>query len=335
VTVTSKNPGGVEKTYDLWLEPGHAGPAPDTTFLDPLVDEAWHSLRAKIRNIKFNAAIFGAELGKTTNMMISTAKQVGAAYRDMRKGKVKKALSRLVSGDLSKVPRKVGSRDAANRYLEGYFGWRLLAKDIQDAAEYAASKMFTEPMFRFRRVKKLKTFVVEQEVTAMNPFSGLPGYELIMKRKTTYSYTVRTGCTVGKATSSLDGLGFDSPLLVAWEIVPFSFLIDWCINISAFLESAGALAHVNVIDAWATITRVIETDVSFELRPHPLGTFGFSASVAHHNRLERGELHYVERNFSRSRVVNIPLPLPVTDPDPYRLGRVIAVLALIKQRSRG
>ena len=46
--------------------------------------------------------------------------------------------------------------------------------------------------------------------------------------------------------------GIANPLLVAWEMVPFSFAVDWFLDIGGYLESLGALNGLEIDDYWHT-----------------------------------------------------------------------------------
>lgn len=42
--------------------------------------------------------------------------------------------------------------------------------------------------------------------------------------------------------------GISNPALVAWELVPYSFCVDWVFNIGGYLEHLGALSGLELID---------------------------------------------------------------------------------------
>lgn len=49
-------------------------------------------------------------------------------------------------------------------------------------------------------------------------------------------------------SASLRAWGFNNPQLVLWELVPFSFVVDWLLPIGQWLESINALAGVSFVD---------------------------------------------------------------------------------------
>jgi hypothetical protein len=53
--------------------------------------------------------------------------------------------------------------------------------------------------------------------------------------------------------SLLSNLGLINPLSVAWEVVPFSFVIDWFIPVNKWLNSLTADAGLELLDLSETI----------------------------------------------------------------------------------
>jgi hypothetical protein len=50
-------------------------------------------------------------------------------------------------------------------------------------------------------------------------------------------------------------LGLDNPALLAWELLPYSFILDWYIPVSGFLQNANILADFDIVDPCVTRTR--------------------------------------------------------------------------------
>jgi hypothetical protein len=346
VTVTVENTithSVQNRTY--WFEPKHVDPQPDLGYLAKDFESLWLRLRAKVKGIHWNAAVFLAESGKMTQMLTSNAKKFAAAGLHLKRGNVVKAV-RALGGDArnAKVPRKFTSKDAANRWLEGQYGWRPLVQDVQSAAEFAASMLFSQRVVLRKRAQTAGSLVVldPMDYIPLNEYQ-VPFHRVYMRRRTTYTVQRRVGCVVEKRHSDVpDSLGFTSPALVIWEIVPFSFVIDWFINISQWLEGAGALMGVDVTDLWSSTLLVKSTDCWFEVVPEGVNPDNrWKVTVTHHNRYESdpsglGSEHFVERNYNRSGhgTGEIPMPLPQISRDPLGFARCVSSLALIKQRAR-
>lgn len=58
--------------------------------------------------------------------------------------------------------------------------------------------------------------------------------------------------------------GIANPSLILWEMVPFSFAIDWFLDIGGYLESLGALNGLMIDDFWRTYGGSIQVVQSFK-----------------------------------------------------------------------
>ena len=58
--------------------------------------------------------------------------------------------------------------------------------------------------------------------------------------------------------------GIANPALVLWEMVPFSFAVDWFLDIGGYLESLGALNGLEIDDYWRTYGGSIHVVKSFK-----------------------------------------------------------------------
>jgi hypothetical protein len=76
--------------------------------------------------------------------------------------------------------------------------------------------------------------------------------------KTTETVTVRMGITVkqsSKALANAKELGITNPALVAWELVPFSFVADWFLPIGNFLGFLDATLGLEFVSGYQTTFR--------------------------------------------------------------------------------
>jgi hypothetical protein len=48
-------------------------------------------------------------------------------------------------------------------------------------------------------------------------------------------------------------LGFVNPAAIAWELVPFSFVVDWFVNVGEFLNNFTDLWGLTVTDPYTSI----------------------------------------------------------------------------------
>jgi hypothetical protein len=117
------------------------------------------------------------------------------------------------------------SKDLSNLWLEYHFGWAPLLDDIHKACDV------------------LKSNPPSQRVTATGRATTS---EKVIAGKYAWSTdaTYEVHCKVGAEVYISNGnlalanqLGLVNPASVAWEVVPFSFLVDWFLPVGKFLES--------------------------------------------------------------------------------------------------
>lgn len=139
---------------------------------------------------------------------------------------------------------KKGAKNFANNYLEFHFGWSPLVTDIGNAVEVLQSVW--PPMNVTASAKQLKKW---RTATSY----GYNDYSC------TASWRLQTKVEVTNPNYNLaNQLGFTNPALVAWELVPFSFVLDWFVNVGDFLSSFTDLSGYSLKDSQRTLFSVTE-----------------------------------------------------------------------------
>lgn len=141
------------------------------------------------------------------------------------------------------VPKglKATAKAFGNNFLKFHFGWEPLVKDIGAAVE-----TLENPIKSKRINGKGSHRAVGRTTFDVN---GSPVKWLDVTK-------CRTGCTVEVINPNLylaQQLGFTNPLAVAWELVPFSFVVDWFVNVGSFLGQMTDFAGLSVTRPYNTI----------------------------------------------------------------------------------
>lgn len=128
-----------------------------------------------------------------------------------------------------------------SNYLEFHFGWEPLMKDIENSFD-----LFTDPM-RDRlgmwvRGASSATHTVPPDFAYM--------YSINTERYWKSSVSIRARVKI----SNLDlyqanQLGLLNPAVLLWELVPFSFIVDWFVNVGDFLSSFNDFWGLDFQDA--------------------------------------------------------------------------------------
>lgn len=186
-----------------------------------------------------SAMNLGETLGsarETMSMVAKRAFQVASLFNAIRRGRWDDAADLL--GD--KVPGSVRSLPANKRLAQGFlefqFGWRPLMSDIHDAIDVYRSNVVTGQKVSSRgtRFQQLESNFAKEDFT-------LEGGITSRVYGTVSNPNVRT----------LNALGLANPLLTAWELTPFSFVVDWFLPISdilAYLSSELGLREYYRVD---------------------------------------------------------------------------------------
>ncbi len=133
-----------------------------------------------------------------------------------------------------KVPHGTRNREFfAQSWLEYTYAWRPLVQDAFDQAENLSNFLLDRsPALRYAQgtAKTVKTY---SEVTQVHPM-------WTNRRICTTTNRVRIGVWFTARVDPIASFGLNNPALIAWELMPFSFVVDWFLPIGAFLESLTA-----------------------------------------------------------------------------------------------
>ena len=88
---------------------------------------------------------------------------------------------------------------------------------------------------------------------------------IICTHNATINDHVTISCLIKPENSSriiLGQLGFDNPALIAYELMPYSFVVDWFYNIGDYLQSQTALAGLSLDYVSITKTRYLQDEIT-------------------------------------------------------------------------
>lgn len=193
----------------------------DYQLIGRLVDE--------LRGSDFNLAVMLGEGSESLRMIGDAAVKLARAGRFVRKGNLVSAAATLGVNRLQKR-KPTGRGVVADRWLELQYGWLPLLNDIKGAAEML-SHLLHVPM-RKRYVARVQTRFKNGN---LNPANGLLYYSSFVgyNRK-------QIVADIAEAPNPVTLTGLLDPELVAWELLPFSFVVDWFVPIGTYLENRAA-----------------------------------------------------------------------------------------------
>lgn len=212
----------------------------------------------------FNSSVFLAEAGKSVDMVVSAARRVSRGLKALRKGNLRAMYDALGARPPPKYRggfpgARTVSKDSANYWLEGKYGWLPLLSDAKSAAEKVADMMLEKPDV-VRIVSRGNYQEVTKSAYPAPPNTGLVGSLWVADTEITLQYVVTL--TVDSQTIALaSSLGLTNPLLIAWELVPLSFVADWFLPIGDFLEGISRFHGLGLKHGCMTERHVITSTV--------------------------------------------------------------------------
>lgn len=182
----------------------------------------------------FNPSLFAAELPMAVKLVGDTAVKLARAYHLFRKGDIVGAAKTLPYSRTVKGRAATKRAVAGNNWLELQYGWLPLIDDLKSAGDmiyYHCTQPSPITRVSARRSKELllDAFYKTKSGTPLDAFSGT-------KRQIIAYLRV--------PPSNLGLSGLLDPELVAWELVPFSFVADWIAPIGPMLEARAASAKM-------------------------------------------------------------------------------------------
>lgn len=187
-----------------------------------------------------------AERQRTIDMITKRGRQLLVFLLHLKNGRLRAARNAATQfgwrkpGPRKRPPRakrpptaEERNKQAADLLLEVQFGWKPLAETL-----YNGMKVLSDPM-------PSVNYRVGSHPVPVDSEYKVGGIVMHTASNVSYSHTVgKIGCAArGTIYISdvnqylLNRMGIINPFSVAWDAIPFSFVVDWFINVKSFLDS--------------------------------------------------------------------------------------------------
>lgn len=195
-------------------------------------DKFWNKV-----HVRANLGLTLVESHKSMAMIAHRAKQLVTFTRHLKRGNFMVAAAAL--GLDTKDPRVKSAvkrshragKDVAGNWLEFTFGWTPLIQDIGNAVEVLQRDFPTDRV----RVTNRDVF---HDIRTWDGEPRIGEYGSSRSLVTSCHYEIGAEVKVTNPNLLLaNELGFTNPMYVAWDAVPFSFVIDWFLPVGKFLKS--------------------------------------------------------------------------------------------------
>lgn len=181
------------------------------------------------------------EYRKTVDSIADRASQLYRFTVALRRGRFGDALAYLGLHDFKYNSKKLEKiKNFGDLWLEFHFGWEPLVKDIGLGVETLTS---FDPGSRWLRARASAR---DRDLTRSPPASF---DSLSWETHVLYGAMVRFE---NPNHALADRLGFVNPLSIAWENVPFSFVVDWFVNVGDCLAAFTDFSGTTLLHKWNT-----------------------------------------------------------------------------------
>lgn len=300
-------------------------------------------LYSKIRDVDFNALVSIAEGARALDMIGDRAYQLYKAYSAARRFDVAGLSQALGIGrtkgrkvptfDLSlisktrppRVPRLNPEKAKAlsDLWLEYQYGWRPLIADIFNAAEdlpKAYSNKDLKVDVRVRGSHETRNSVPNAR------FVGIPTSSIglwltdncVAIKRIQYVARIHGSIRVAETTGVLN------PASVAWELVPFSFIVDWILPIGDYIANLGTASLASGSELCMTTTEIRRC---VGVSPRPNGTSDVSVSALGNSFSEQKTISRIKGSLPM-----VPFPAIKGLNTTTAWQKAFTVLALFRQR---
>lgn len=230
---SSSKTTGPHNSFDgAWPSMGNHSPFENTSssemvywnsYLKVSKSAAYARFSNRLRDSEVNLAVDIAEMRQGVEMIEKRLMDVINLARMARRKAFH--ISRRNPNDPTKTPWAI----IGNTWLEYQYGWRPLLGTV-----FGLLKHYHQPAEKFR-VKGSNKFQTERSFQP--PSQNAYGFVSVVRQQVisiaVYSCDYRVN---NRALNDLGRLTSLNPIAIAWELVPYSFVADWFVDVGGYLE---------------------------------------------------------------------------------------------------
>lgn len=269
-----------------------------------------------------------AQFGQLSSMMNSTVSRLVKSITSLRRRDFPGAISALWHGT-SRSPRYRTAKgpsftaDLANNWLELQYGWKPLLMDIDGSMRSLAQFYQTAEHVARTASASAKVETITKSPIRYGSVSNPPVGYWINRNQTRYRYAIRYRVD-SRLKAFLAQTGFTNPINLVWEVLPYSFVVDWFLPIGNYLQSSSSFDGLEFLDG-------VETRFTRQLYS---GILSFSGSYPIYQPWQ--EIHWYG-SYQRERIIldrikltSFPKPEIPTFKNPLSVTHVLNSLALLR-----
>lgn len=204
---------------------------------------------------KFAGQVFLGELKEAMHMLRHPAEGLMKAIRETYLDKLKR---------IKKRDPKRWKKAISQTWLEGSFGWRPFISDLTDAAE-AYNELLNAKAERYENLRAYGSSEPVLKDSFFGTYAPIPGANTVFwksRRTTESAFCVIRGQARGLADTTpmsklkVFGLLPEEFVPTVWELLPWSFLVDYFTNVGDILENS--VTHMSDL-VWASESTILQS----------------------------------------------------------------------------
>lgn len=207
-------------------------------------------------------------------------------------------------------------KTAGQAWLEYIYGWKPLISDIHAAADESLRFVLN----RYSTIKGHGLFTDTRYLTLSDGMSYI-GRNIPVKIKNAVTIELTLD---NRKTMDWSRWGSFNPISIGWELMPYSFVVDWFFNVGQFLRNAetALLYGSAVTDGFISDLRVARMDT---------WTGGLIGSGPGYTQAAKGSWYARCVAFKRSRLKTFPIPGKISLKTDLSHGHLLNAGALLTQ----
>lgn len=215
-------------------------------------DSAYQRALLKFKHRHLNLAVTVAEIGETRRMLRATILKIVELLVMIRRPR---QMWRTIRRDF----------DPVSLWLQARYGWIPLLSDLKGAVESLDYHMGEKPPKLTVRARNIVTRTTDTKQPDLMPWLSHIVAKVTATEELGVMVRVRMDADVlDQRVLNLVDTGIQDPLLVAWELVPLSFVVDWFVGIGNYLDGLNALAGLSYRGGSSTAYRTLRRSLRID-----------------------------------------------------------------------
>lgn len=258
---------------------------------------------------------------ESVQMMTEALMRISNSAISLRRGDLGgfiRHLDHMPRGTRRIVTRKFNDGDISGAFLSAHLGWSPVIQDIYEASN------IEDPVLKGTRIHAGKSGTPRLWRAQVSSYYG---DQLPVQRSG--KLRVKYIGDVSKSPTFSQRFGLDNPFMIAWELVPLSFVADYFVPIGSVIDSMGLISAARFAKLWRKTYYERKIEVTWSRSYRLWSSSGPSYC--------EGSLVRLQTSYSRQpSELSFSTPLRSMKVSlPSSLTRLATIAALTHQRIRG